>query len=305
MHPILFKIPGLGFPIRSFGLMLAAGFLVGSWLLGKLAARYGDDPREDPARYSRITVWVLMGIVIGARLMYVCVEIARGSDVGHDFLGSPVKILAVWEGGLVMYGGLFGGILGGLWCARREGVRPVHALDLGLVAGFVGQAIGRIGCLLVGDDYGRVVPPGSEHLPFPITLRVPSPLPEGSLFGTENAGEVLWATQPWMSVKALIVAFVGWQVLRHRRYAGQASLWIILTYGILRSIVEMFRGDEVRGVWFGGAVSTAQLISIVAGLGAITLLVKHCGKRDPARGDGEKIDPRDARGGRKGPRPGT
>src|SRR5262249_6090259 len=156
--------------IRSFGLMLAIGFLVGTWVLNRLVQRYGDDPAKDPARYSRATVWVLVGVVLGARLMYVIVEIARRTDDGREFLANPMMILAVWKGGLVMYGGLFGGVLGGLWCVKKEGLRPWHALDLGLIAGFVGQAIGRVGCLLVGDDYGRVVPPQYEHLPFPITL---------------------------------------------------------------------------------------------------------------------------------------
>ena len=284
MHPILFKIPGLGFPIRSFGVMLAAGFLVASWILGKLAARYGDDRKEDPARYSRVTVWVLAGVVVGARLMYVVVEICRGSGVGKEFLSDPLKIFAVWEGGLVMYGGMFGAIAAGMWSARREKLRPVHALDFGLVAGFVGQAIGRVGCLLVGDDFGKIVPERFRDLPFPITLRVPSPLPEGSLFGYENEGKLLWATEPWMSAKALIVAFVGWQILKRRRYAGQVSLWIILLYAILRSIVEAFRGDEIRGVWFGGAVSTSQLVSMATGFFAAFVLAKCRARADPLPG---------------------
>jgi phosphatidylglycerol:prolipoprotein diacylglycerol transferase len=281
MHPILFTIPGLDFPVRSFGLMLALGFLLGSWLLGKLAARYGDDPRGDPERYSRITVWILVGVVIGARLMYVTVETLQGTEVGRSFVAKPWKIFAVWEGGLVMYGGMFGAIALGMWAARREGVRALHALDLGLVAGFAGQAVGRIGCLLVGDDYGRVVPPSLEHLPFPITLRVPDPLPPGSLFGAENAGKVLYATEAWMSIKALIVCFIGWQILKHRRYTGQVSLWIILMYAILRSLVEVFRGDTIRGLWFGGAISTSQIVSIGAGTFAIALLIKNRGRRDP------------------------
>ena len=84
-----------------------------------------------------------------------------------------------------------------------------------------------------------------------------------------------------MSVKALIVAFVGWQILKRRRYAGQVSLWIILLYAILRSIVEAFRGDEVRGVWFGGAVSTSQLVSTATGLFALILLARNRKRVDP------------------------
>src|SRR6185295_9639935 len=102
----------------------------------------------------------------------------RGYGVGREFLSNPLKIFAVWEGGLVMYGGMFGAITFGMWAAKREKLRPLNALDIGMVAGFVGLAIGRVGCLLVGDDYGRVVPAKYAHLPFPITLRVPSPLPE-------------------------------------------------------------------------------------------------------------------------------
>lgn len=278
MHPILFTIPGIDFPIRSFGLMLAAGFLVGSWLLTKLAQRHGDDPKNDPARYSAITVWILFGVVIGARLHYVIVEILRGDEEG--FVSHPLEVFKVWKGGLAMYGGMFGAIAAGVWKARAEKVRVLHALDLGLIAGFVGQAIGRVGCFLVGDDFGSVVPEKLQHLPWPITLRVPDPLPEGSMFGAENTGKILWATQNWMSVKALIVAFVGWQVLKHRRYAGQASLWIVLAYAILRSIIEVFRGDAIRGVWFGGALSTSQIISMVSGTIAIFVLVKSRGRSD-------------------------
>jgi phosphatidylglycerol:prolipoprotein diacylglycerol transferase len=281
MHPILFHVPGLGFPVRSFGVMVAAGFLLGSYLLGKLAERYGDDPKNDPARYSRVTVWILVGVVIGARLMYVAVEMARGSEVGQSYRDHPLQIFAVWEGGLVMYGGMFGAIALGMWSAKREGVRPLHGLDMGLVAGFVGQAVGRVGCFLVGDDYGRVVDAAHANLPWPITIRVPNPLPEGSLFGAENAGQVLYATQNWMTIKALVVAFVGWQILKHRRYTGQVAQWIVLLYAILRSFVEAFRGDEIRGVWFGGHVSTSQLVSMVAGTIALALIVRDRKKRDP------------------------
>jgi phosphatidylglycerol:prolipoprotein diacylglycerol transferase len=281
MHPILFEIPGVNWPIRSFGVMVAIGFLVGSHIFTRLAARYGDDPKNDPARYSTITVWIVVGVMIGARAMYVIVQIAMNTDDGKHFRADPLSILRIWEGGLVMYGGMIGAIACGMWAAKRLKVRPVHALDMGLVGGFVGQAIGRIGCLLVGDDYGKVVPERFRHLPFPITLRVPNPLPKESLFGADNAGQVLWATQPMMTFKALLIAFIGWQILKRRRYAGQVSLWIILMYAILRSAVELLRGDGVRGVWFGGTVSTSQMISLVMGLGAAALLVKNRNTKNP------------------------
>ncbi len=147
----------------------------------------------------------------------------------------------------------------------------------------VGLAIGRVGCFLVGDDYGKVVPKSCENLPWPITLRVPKPLPDASLFGQEHAGKVLWATENWMSFKALLIAFIGWQLLKRRRYGGQVALWIVLLYAILRGAVECFRGDTIRGLWFGGTLSTSQIIGIVMAAISTTLLVKYRQRRDEPR----------------------
>ncbi|HUR28276.1 MAG TPA: prolipoprotein diacylglyceryl transferase family protein [Planctomycetota bacterium] len=282
MHPILFTIPGLDFHVRSFGLMVAAGFLLGTWILGKLVQRGSPDPKRDLERYGALPVWVLIGVVLGARALYIIVEIARQSPTGQEYLAQPWKMLAIWEGGLVMYGGMFGGMLGGVLCAKRLKLPIANALDLGVTAAFFGQAVGRIGCLLVGDDYGARVPERFQHLPFPLTLRVPKPLPEHSLFGEANAGQLLWATQPLMTIKALIVGCIGLWMLKRRKYAGQAALVMIVVYAILRSGVEFLRGDEIRGVWFGGLLSTSQMIAIASGLIALLLLVANRNRREPS-----------------------
>lgn len=294
MHPVLFEIPlGDGFPIRSFGVMLALAFLVGAHLWTRLMGRFGEDPEGDPERTAAATMAILVGVVLGGRLFYVIVETLRymSSDdmnsAGYRYIHDPVSILKVWEGGLVMYGGFFGAIMLGLWSSKRHGLNPINALDSALVGGFVGQAIGRIGCLLVGDDYGSVVPAGKEGMPFPIQLKVPSlewleAHPE-SLFPAELAGQALWATQPWMTINALVIAAVGYYVLKRRRYMGQAALVMLLHYAITRYIIEGFRGDELRGVWFGG-FSTSQLISMVSGAIVLGLLIKFRGRTEQVPG---------------------
>ena len=326
MHPVLFEIPGLNFPVRTFGVLVAAGFLLAVWLWGKFLARYGRDPVNDPVRGSAVGAWILVGVLGGARLMYVAVEGARylsadktpgierylaadrrtGRDqvaaelrstapaelehaqrlsVGYDLLHDPIQILFLWRGGLVMYGGFLGAVLLGTWAARRHGLDPWNGLDTGLVCGFIGQAVGRWGCFFVGDDYGKVVPEAYRHLPFPITLTVPSlqwlQANRESLFEHELAGQVLWATQIWMSAKALIVALVAWWVLRHRRWVGQPTAVVMITYALLRFAIEFFRGDEVRGLWFGGALSTSQLVSIPVALLGVYFLVRRVGSGPP------------------------
>lgn len=279
MHPILFTVPGLDFPIRSFGLMVVLGFLLGSHAYAVLGQKYAQDPAREAPGFAAVPLWVLVGVLLGARAMYIVVEVLRGSETGQAYLDDPLKMLAYWEGGLVMYGGAFGGIALGLWAARRHGLRLGHALDLGLVAGMLGLSIGRIGCLLVGDDFGSRVPPEHQDLPFPLTLRVPEVLPEGSLFGEENAGQVLWATQPWMMVNALLLFTIGLWLLKRRRWEGQVAAQVLVLYAIGRSTIENFRGDDIRGLWFGGALSTSQVVSIAVGTLCLALLVIHR-KRD-------------------------
>jgi phosphatidylglycerol:prolipoprotein diacylglycerol transferase len=284
MYPVLFTIPGLDFPIRSFGVLLAIGFLVGAHIWGRLIVRHGQDPIGDPERVSAITIAVLIGVVAGGRCFYVIVEMLRYwstgdvNSAGFQYIDNPVSILFVWQGGLVMYGGFLGAIALGMRSAKKHGLHAVNALDTGLVGGFFGQAIGRIGCLLVGDDFGSVVPAGKENLPFPITIKVPdlewlAANPE-SLFPHELAGQTLWCTQLWMSFNALCLGLLGVWLLRRRRYMGQVSLILIMCYAVGRFTIESFRGDKIRGLWFGDTVSTSQLISIVCGLIALALYVR-------------------------------
>ncbi len=287
MHPILFQIPIPGFsqelPIRFFGVLVAAGFLLGMWIMGRLVQRYSADPQEDVQRYAAVHVWILMGILGGARLMYVLVEIAKGTSQGAQYVEEWWTVLFIWQGGLVMFGGFFGGMLLGAWKTRREGLCIAEGLDYGMPAAFFGLAMGRIGCLMVGDDYGKVVPEAYADLPFPITLRVPEVLHEGSLFGTQNIGQVLWATQPWMAINAALIGLTGVWLLRRRRYFGQVALVLALLYAITRFVIEYFRGDALRGVWFDGALSTSQLVAIGVAAAALVLLVLGRRKRTAAQ----------------------
>ena len=278
MYPILFKLGPV--PLRSFGLLVVIGFLLGANWLTRLGLRGAEDPGELRKRLDAVPMWVLGGVIGGARLMYVVVEILRQSPVGKGFLEDPLSMLFIWQGGLVMYGGAFGGLLGGWWAAKKHKLDPREVFDIGTTAAFLGLAVGRIGCLMVGDDYGAIVPEHLRGLPFPITIHVPAELRDGSLFGDANRGQVLWATQIWLSINALCLAALGYRLLLRRRYRGQVATQLLSLYALMRFVIEFFRGDEVRGVWFGGHISTSQLISIATFVICATLLFRNRGRRE-------------------------
>ncbi len=130
--------------LRTFGLMVALGVLLGSWVAAMYIERYGI-PRDETYRVA--TYMVLAGIV-GARLTWAATH--------TDQIHSLVDVIAIWEGGIQFSGGFIFALLVGLPFFRRwNRLQRWHVLDgysLGLA---LGLAIGRIGCYAVGEHFGR------------------------------------------------------------------------------------------------------------------------------------------------------
>lgn len=141
MYPILFEI--FGFPISSFGVMLAAAFLAGTWLAAKRMAEVGLDP--DHA--TTMLIYAMIGGIGGAKL-YFAVDVSMRE-------GIPFTQLLLAREGITFYGGLLGAIAA-VWIGTRIHDIPSNLFfNCACLAGALGQALGRVGCFLVGDDYGR------------------------------------------------------------------------------------------------------------------------------------------------------
>ncbi|KAA3607212.1 MAG: prolipoprotein diacylglyceryl transferase [Planctomycetota bacterium] len=227
-----FELFGREFPLRSFGLFVAAGFLIGIWYGTRLSRRFGSDPQHDHEKVPDIAWWLLIGIVGGARLAYVLVNF-------DYYLDHPLEAFAIWKGGLVMYGGLILAVVLGFWKVRTSRMDPWQTADYGLTAGFLGQGIGRWGCLAVGDDYG-------SPTDVPWGIRIPDPLPEGSLFPPELVGEVVHPTQLYMSLKAFLLFGLGmWMLHRPRKFKGAVFCVLLAGYSVLRFLIEFVRYDSI------------------------------------------------------------
>jgi phosphatidylglycerol:prolipoprotein diacylglycerol transferase len=142
MYPTLFTIPGIDYPISSFGVMMGIGFLTAYWLTMKELARKGVDPELG----STMLLYVMLGGLFGAKLYFAIDMYFRTGDPFLSFL--------LRRDGITWYGGLMGGIAGGAIGCYVHKISFRRTLEAAAVATAIGQSLGRVGCFLVGDDYG-------------------------------------------------------------------------------------------------------------------------------------------------------
>lgn len=138
MYPVLFEIRG--FEVTSFGAMLAVAALVGIWIFRRELRRSAMPESAVDAALAGV-----LGGVVGAKLLWVVEHL--GSDEWTSLLFS--------RGGLSWFGGFAGGVLAGMVVMRRQRLPVMATIAAATPALAIGHAIGRIGCLLVGDDYGK------------------------------------------------------------------------------------------------------------------------------------------------------
>src|SRR5687768_11768010 len=137
MYPVLFRIGE--FEITSFGVLVAVGALVGLWVFRRELRRSGLPEDGTDAGVAGI-----IGGIVGAKLLWVAEHL--GEEPAIDLLFS--------RGGMSWFGGFAGGVLAGLVVMHRKGLGRIALLAAASPALVIGHAIGRIGCFLVGDDYG-------------------------------------------------------------------------------------------------------------------------------------------------------
>ncbi len=135
-------------PVRMYvwGLMVALGILLGTWIALREAKKRG----LDVAQFERAAFWIILWSFVGARAGHVIFY------EWHYYSSNLVEIFKIWHGGLSSYGGFIGGILAGLWTLRRERGRLWSYADCAAYGGAAGWTIGRIGCFLIHDHPGTL-----------------------------------------------------------------------------------------------------------------------------------------------------
>ncbi|HEY3011232.1 MAG TPA: prolipoprotein diacylglyceryl transferase [Gemmatimonadales bacterium] len=244
--------------VTGYGLMLMVAFLMGGWLIARQLRE--NQLREDYA--ADIVAAAVIGGIIGAKLWYV----ALTRDPGALFS----------RGGLVWYGGFIGGAIAVILNGWRLGVPLRWTMQIAAPALAAAYALGRVGCFLVNDDYGR-----PTNLPWGV--KFPEGLPPSTagnlhqLFGIPVGQGIdpstVLAVHPTQlyEVAAMLIAFA---VLWSLRRGGYPVGWLFGLYlvlaGVERFLVEIVRAKDDR---FLGPFTLAQLTSvIIVALGTLLLV---------------------------------
>jgi phosphatidylglycerol:prolipoprotein diacylglycerol transferase len=245
MFPTILKIGA--FEITSFGLMMFLAFVGSGWVLARMFRRYGLD--EELA--SSMVVAAALGGIVGAKVYYAI--LFRDWRLLFD------------RAGLVWYGGMIGGFLACSWLVRRARAPYLTVADASAPALSFGYAIGRIGCFLVGDDYGR---PTDAWFGVAFPKGAP-PTTAQSLreFGVPVDPSIdpftvlkVHPTQLYESAAAFVMFAILMRVNSRPHRPGQAWGLFLILLGIERFLVEFVRAKDDR---FLGPFTVAQLISVL------------------------------------------
>ncbi|MFA5356606.1 MAG: prolipoprotein diacylglyceryl transferase [Candidatus Omnitrophota bacterium] len=231
MYPEICKIGPI--TIYSYGLLMAAAFLISSALAVQQAKRKGFDPESI---FNLSFIAFICGVA-GARILYV-------AENAPYYLKNPLEIFMLQRGGLSWYGGLIIGALCGVIFLKKKKLSIYGILDLIVPFVALGQAIGRVGCLLNGCCYGKV-----------------------SRFGIyfNIYDSVLIPTQIYSSL-ALLLIFIILRRLQERPHSrGAVFFTYLVLYSAQRFFIEFLRADN-QIIIFG--LTLFQLISIAIFLSA-------------------------------------
>ncbi len=250
---ILLALTIFNLPVSWYGVLFGTGFLVALALSGQLCKERSINP-DFP--YTLVW-WVFPFSIIGARIYFL---------VFNGGLDSFADIIRIWDGGLAIYGGILGGLLGLICCCLVHKVDIWAMTDVAAPLLAIGQAFGRIGCIFGGCCYGVEVT-NKALCWFPISLKI--------------GDHYHYATNFYEAILDFGLFILLTTLLRKVKIKGVPTFAYMFGYGLIRFVLEYFR-DADQTLYLGN-FPVSQLVSIGCILGGVaglcTLLFVNNRKR--------------------------
>jgi len=236
IDPVLIHLWG-PLQIRWYSLLYVGGFIVGRYLLRKLAKEDRFQFTQDDV--EQLILWLLIGAVAGARVIY-CIFYDPG-----NLLSNPLYLFQIYNGGLSFHGGLLGTVVAAFIFSRKRRISFWNLTDAMALATPTGLAMGRLGNFINGELYGRV-----SYVPWAIVFK--------------NGGrEPRHPSQLYeLGLEGVVLFTLLWLLKGKMRRDGEISLAFLMFYTVLRFGVEFFREPDAHlgYLWLG--MSMGQLLSL-------------------------------------------
>ena len=244
----------VGKGIYWYGIILAVAMLAGLYLAMKQGKHYGftEDDMMD------LVLWAVPFCIIGARIYYVLfyLDLYRNADGSLDW----GRMVAVWDGGIAIYGAVIAAVLVVVIYAKRKKVSTPALMDAGCLGLILGQIIGRWANFVNREAFG-----GVTDLPWRMRVWV-------SEFQYADVHPTFFYESMWNLIGLLLLLFV---VSKGRRFDGENACFYFLWYGIGRFWIEGLREDSLYlfdWTLMGNPIRVSQALSAVLVIGAVLVM---------------------------------
>lgn len=257
IDPVIFRFGSIEF--RWYGLMYVISFVCAYFLVRNSVKKSGIHLNNDDV--ADLIFYIALGVILGGRLGYIVFYNLE------YYLGNPLKIFAVWEGGMSFHGGLLGTVLSSIIFAGKKKISFFRLADLCTPVGPIGLFLGRLGNFINGELFGRVTD-SPWGIVFPgggMEKRHPSQLYEAFLEGP--------------------VLFLLLQLLRRNKNLPEGVVFwsFIALYGLFRFLVEFTREPDQQIGYLVGYLTMGQLLSLpmfLFGIGMILYFYRKGKKKE-------------------------
>ena len=237
--------------IRFYGLIIATGLMLAVWYGCKRSKEFGlksDDILDG-------VLWVAPFAFLCARLYYCVFEWER-------YAANPISVLYIWQGGLAIYGGVIGAIVGAAVFTKVKKIKLTTVLDLVLIGFLIGQSIGRWGNFFNREAFGAAT---DSFFRMGLFNQVTG--------NWEYYHPTFLYESLWNALGFVLLHFAS----KYRKYDGQVALLYAAWYGLGRAFIEGLRVDSL---WWG-PFRVSQVLAAVSFLAAAAVLVwQHFRKHD-------------------------
>lgn len=245
----------IGNGIYWYGIILAFAMLAGLFLSMKQAKKYGftqDDILD-------LVLWAVPACIIGARIYYVLfyLDLYRNADGSLDW----GRMVAVWDGGIAIYGAVIAAVLVVIVFARHKKVSTAALMDAGSLGLILGQIIGRWANFVNREAFG-----GETDLPWRMRVWI-------SEFQYADVHPTFFYESLWNLIGLLLLLLV---VSKGRRFDGENACFYFIWYGIGRFWIEGLREDSLYLFdWtiLGNPIRVSQALSLVLVIGAVIVML--------------------------------